>query len=175
VLRPFPSYPACPVCGDRTVNPGALEVRWSWDDLRRRAVGRFVPGPEHTGYAGVLHGGLLTALLDECLAWACAVAKGAYCMTGDLQVRFRTPARLRETLEITSWTVETWGPYVRAEGEVLGPSGVVVASATATFAALSREESQTLQAALRLAPGDVDVLTEDLRSAAPLPETPQEP
>jgi len=171
VLRPFPSYPACPICGDRTVNPGALEVRWSWDDLRRRAIGRFVPGPEHTGYAGVLHGGLLSALLDECLAWACAVAKGAYCMTGDLHVRFRAPARLGEALEIGAWTVDGWGPYVRAEGEALAPSGALVASATATFAALSREESRALQAALRLAPGDVDVLAEGPGAIAPLPET----
>ncbi len=160
VLRPFPSYPACPVCGDRSANPGTLEVRWFWDESRRRAVGHFVPGATHTGYAGVLHGGLLAALLDECLAWACAVERRAYCVTGDLQLRFRSPARLGEELEIAAWAVTSWGRYIRAEGEVLGPSGGVVASASASFAALSPERSRALQAALRVAPGDVDVLAD---------------
>jgi len=171
VLRPFPSYPACPVCGDPDVNPGSLAVRWAWDEGRRRAVGRFVPGPAHTGYAGVLHGGLLSALLDECLAWACAVEKRSFCVTGDLQVRFREPARLGEAVEISAWVVAAWGPYVKAEAEALAPSGAPIALATATFAAMSREESRALQAALRLVPGDVDVLGDDLGSGAPLPET----
>jgi len=173
VLRPFPCYPACPVCGDRTVNPGSLEVRWSWDDARSRAIGTFVPGTEHTGYAGVLHGGLLTALLDECMAWACAVDRRAYCMTGDLTVRFRSPARLGEALEIGAWTVASWGPYVRARGEAVAASGVPVATATATFAALSRQESWALQAALRLSPGDVDVLAGDAAGSGPGSSLPQ--
>jgi len=171
VLRPFPSYPACPVCGEKSVTPGALGIRWTWDDARRRARGRFVPGPEHTGYAGVLHGGLLSAILDECLAWACAVEKRSYCLTGELNVRFREPARLGEAIEISAWTVAAWGPYVKAEAEALSPTGAPVASATATFAAMSREESRALHAALRLAPGDVDILSDDLLTGSPLPET----
>ena len=173
VLRPFPFYPACPVCGERTVNPGALEVRWAWDEERRRAVGRFRPGPDHTGYAGRLHGGLLSALLDECLAWACAVEKRAYCVTGDLHVRYRSPAHLGETLEVGGWTVSSWGSYVRAQGEVLAPSRTVVASATGTFAALSRAESEALQGALRMRPGDLDVLADCAGAAPPAPPLPE--
>ncbi len=173
MLRPFPFYPACPVCGDRAVNPGALAVRWAWDDERRRAVGRFRPGAEHSGYAGQLHGGLLAALLDECLAWACAVEKGAYCVTGELDVRFRSPARLGETLEIAAWTVSSWGPYVRAEGEVLAPGREVLASATGTFAALSPAESRALHDALRLRPGDVDVLGDAAVAGATAPPLPE--
>jgi len=176
VLRPFPFYPACPVCGDRRVNPGALEVRWFWDDVRRRAVGRFRPGPEHTGYADVLHGGILSALVDECLAWACAVEKRTYCLTGDLQVRFRSTARLGETLEISAWAETSWGPYVRAHAEVASPAGDLVAGGSATFAALPREQSEALQAALTLRPGDVDILADELapgQTLPPLSESPQ--
>ncbi len=170
VLRPFPYYPACPVCGERAVNGGALELRWAWDEERRRAVGRFRPGADHGGYSGQVHGGLLSAMLDECLAWACAVEKRAYCVTGDLHVRFHSPARLGETLEIGAWTVGAWGPYVRAEGEVVGPARERVASATGTFAALSRAQSLELHAALRLRPGDLDVLAGEA-PPPPLPES----
>jgi acyl-coenzyme A thioesterase PaaI-like protein len=160
VLRTFPFYPACPVCGDRSVNPAALEVRWVWDEERRCVLGRFRPGDEHTGYAGRLHGGILSAVLDECLAWACAVERRTYCMTGELSVRFKTPAKLGESVELTGRAVTSWGPYVRAEGEARSAAGELIATASSTFAVLSREESLELRAALRFAPGDLDVLAE---------------
>lgn len=158
VIRTFPSYPACPVCGDRDVNPAALGVRWEWDDGRRCVVGRFRPGAEHAGYAERLHGGILSALLDECLAWACAVERHGYCMTGELSVRFKVPAKLGETIEITGRALTSWGPYVRAEGEARSPRGELIARASSTFATLPREESLRLRAALRFGPGDLDVL-----------------
>ncbi len=158
MLRPFPFYPACPVCGDRRVNPGALELRWAWDENRRCVVGTFRPAGLHAGYEGRLHGGILSAALDECLAWACAVEKRLYCMTGELSVRFKAPARLGEAVELTGRALASWGPYVHAEGEARSPRGELLARASSTFAALSREESLRLHSALRIAPGDMDVL-----------------
>jgi acyl-coenzyme A thioesterase PaaI-like protein len=159
-LRPFPSYPACPVCGDPAVNPATLGVTWAWDTERGAAVGRFTPGPLHTGYAGVVHGGLISALLDECLAWACAVRMRAYCMTGELDVRFTAPASIGEALELCAWSVHSWGRYVRAQAEARSAQGELLASATATFVAMEPARSAALHAALRLSPGDYDVLGE---------------
>lgn len=159
-LRPFPSYPACPVCGDPAANPATLGVTWAWDTERGAAVGRFTPGPLHTGYAGVVHGGLISALLDECLAWACAVRMRAYCMTGELDVRFTAPASIGEALELCAWSVHSWGRYVRAQAEARSAQGELLASATATFVAMEPARSAALHAALRLSPGDYDVLGE---------------
>jgi acyl-coenzyme A thioesterase PaaI-like protein len=160
VPRTFPSYPACPVCGDPRVNAGALGMRWEWDDRRACVVGRFRPDDHHAGYAGRLHGGILSALFDECLAWACAVARRTFCTTGELAVRFKAPAPLGDTIEITGRTVSSWGPYVRALGEAHSSSGELLATATSTFAALPRHESLRLNAALRFEHGDWDVLND---------------
>ncbi len=158
MARTFPSYPYCPVCGDPTVAPGALGMRWLWDEARSCVVGRFKPGSTHAGYEGRLHGGVLSALFDECLAWACAVERGAFCMTGELAVRFKAPARLGDTIEIAGRSLTSWGPYVRAGGEARSSAGVLLATASSTFAALSLEESRRLSSALRFAPGDWDIL-----------------
>jgi acyl-coenzyme A thioesterase PaaI-like protein len=158
VPRTFPSYPACPVCGDPRVNAGALGIRWEWDDRRRCVVGRFRPGTDHAGYEGRLHGGVLSALFDECLAWACAVERRTFCMTGELAVRFKAPARLGETIEVTGRALTSWGPYVRARGEARSTGGALIATASSTFAALSRDESLRLNAALRFERGDWNVL-----------------
>lgn len=157
-LRRFPSYPACPVCGDPATNPSSLGVLWSWDPQRRAALGRFTPGPLHAGYAGTLHGGILTTLLDECLAWACAVHMRAYCVTGELDVRFRRPAVIGDELVLSGWSLNSWGRFVKARGEARSETRGEVATCLATFVALPPAESEALHAALRLEPDDVDVL-----------------
>jgi acyl-coenzyme A thioesterase PaaI-like protein len=159
--RTFPIYPACPVCGDPAVNRAALGVRWIWDDDQRRVFGRFTPGPDHAGYAGRMHGGILSALLDECMAWACAVQRHGYCLTGDLHVRFKCAAKLGEPIEIRAAARDGWGPYLRANGEATSLGGELLASAVATFAMLAPEESMRLRAGLRFEPGDLDVLSVD--------------
>jgi len=147
------------VCGDPAVNPGALGVRWHWDDERRRVVGRFTPGDDHAGYAGRLHGGLVSALLDEAMAWACAVERRTYCVTGEMKVRFKGAAALGDILSVTARAVSAgWGPYLRAQAELRSSTGELLAAATATFAALPREESLAMRAALVVRPGDLDVL-----------------
>jgi acyl-coenzyme A thioesterase PaaI-like protein len=160
-MQPFPTFPRCPVCGDPGVNPGALAVRWYWDQDRSCVVGSFTPTDVHTGYAGRMHGGLVSSLLDEAMAWACAVEKRAYCVTGELSVRFKTAAALGDALRVDARVAgKGWGPYVKAEAELRSSTGELHASARATFAALGREESLAMRDALVLAPGDLDVLAD---------------
>jgi acyl-coenzyme A thioesterase PaaI-like protein len=148
------------------VNPHTLAVVWEWEDSTRTVIGRFSPGIHHLGYPNRLHGGLLAALLDEAMAWACAMRMGSYCVTGDLQVRFKDAAPLGETLVVIgSAEGDGWGPYVRATGEARAADGTLLASASATFAALPRTESERLRAALVFGPGDVDVLAGGDRNA----------
>ena len=169
MMRPFPRYRRCPVCGDPEINPASLAVRWVWDADAAEVVGRFTPSDDHAGYAGRVHGGLLSALLDECLAWAAAVSRRSYCMTGDLSVRFKRSARTGEQVTVRGRVTEARGPYARTVGEVRSAEGDLLASAVATFAALPRSESEAMRAALEVAPEDVDVLDGDETFTAELP------
>jgi acyl-coenzyme A thioesterase PaaI-like protein len=161
MLRRFPIYPGCPVCGDPAINPATLGLRWCWDPGRATVVGSFTPAEQHSGFAGRLHGGILSSLLDECMAWACAVERRRYCITGELQVRFKVPARLGEPIEVVANAGSGWGPYLRATAAARSPRGELIATASATFAALSRQESIVLRDALRFEPGDWDLLESD--------------
>jgi acyl-coenzyme A thioesterase PaaI-like protein len=97
-------------------------------------VGHFTPGRDHAGYAGRMHGGILSALLDECMAWACAVERRSFCVTGDLRIRFKSTARLGEEIEVTGVAETGWGHYLHASGEANSAGGAMLATATATFA-----------------------------------------
>jgi acyl-coenzyme A thioesterase PaaI-like protein len=159
VLRPFPTNPHCPVCGDPRVNPAALGVRWFYDVEAGRVVGTFTGDGNHSGYADAVHGGILASLLDECLAWACAVGRGTYFVTGELTLKFRRAAPLDAAITISGAVSEARGPYVRAAGEARLADGTLVATAVGTFAAMPREKALALRAALVIGADDLDVLT----------------
>ena len=53
----------------------------------------FTPNPEHQGFHDVVHGGIISTILDEAMAWATAHA-GVWAVTGEMRVRFRQPSRL---------------------------------------------------------------------------------
>ena len=158
--RPFPVNPRCPVCGDAAVNPAALGVRWFYDADAGRVVGTFTGSSHHSGYADVLHGGIVASLLDECLAWACAVGRGTYFVTGELTLKYKRPAPLGVPVTVTGAATEARGPYVRAAGEARLADGTLVATAVGTFAAMPRDQALALRAGLVLAPEDLDVLAE---------------
>ena len=84
----------CFVCGAE--NPIGLRTTWSLDEdgvVRTR----FEPSREHQGWIGVVHGGILSALLDEAMAQRMGL-EGRPVATASLTVRFRRPAPTTATL-----------------------------------------------------------------------------
>lgn len=96
-------------------------------------MAHFTPEQRHEGYTGVVHGGIVTTILDEVMAWA-LYAEGIWAVTGELWVRFRRPL-------VVGQATEAFGRLERDRGRVLNVAGdvrrvgdgVVLASATATF------------------------------------------
>ena len=56
-----PNSRMCFVCG--IDNPIGLHLHFYTDD-EGRCIAHFQPGPEHQGYPGHLHGGIISTLLD---------------------------------------------------------------------------------------------------------------
>ena len=119
----------CFGCGDD--NPIGLHLRFAADGDSVRAS--FTPGPDHQGVGGIVHGGILSTLLDEAMAWATAHA-GYWAMTGDMRVRFRRPLNVGEPTVVAARVSGARGRLVTAAGELMLESdGSPVATATATF------------------------------------------
>ena len=117
----------CFVCGPE--NPHGLHTSWSLDpDGFARA--RFEPSRRHQGWLGIVHGGILAALLDEAMAQRMWLG-GKPAVTASLSIRFRRPVPTTGCLiaeaRIVSETVraarleavvrdEEGEPYVEAAG-----------------------------------------------------------
>ena len=93
---------------------------------------QFTPGLEHQGWDGVMHGGLVTVLLDEAMAWAAAASTRMY-YTGRLEVRYRQPVRTGVPLTIRGWIGRDRGRTLETRAEVQTASGEVLAEANALF------------------------------------------
>src|SRR5215218_3749618 len=113
---PFPvvrSDHACFGCGDD--NPIGLHLRFTPDG--EGVIASFVPGPEHQGFDGVVHGGIICSVLDEAMAWATAHA-GVWAVTGEMRVRFRKPLSIGEPTTVVSRVSGTRGRLVMTAAEL---------------------------------------------------------
>lgn len=115
----------CFVCGPE--NPSGLQARFTCGN--GQAQGTFYPRPEHQGFAGISHGGILASLLDEAMVYA-AVTLGRWVTTAEMTVRYCRPARTGEPITITAEVTRHQRRLVECRAELRSDAGEVVAYAT---------------------------------------------
>ncbi len=101
-LNDTTDYQRCFVCGQR--NSFGLKLVFRQEE--GSIVADFQPREEHQGFPGVLHGGIVAAVLDETLGRTSLLSTHPeWTMTGKLEVRYRRYVpfgpllRVRATLE----------------------------------------------------------------------------
>ncbi len=122
----------CFACG--ADNPVGLQLKPEAAD--GRSTTHWTPRPEHQGFEGVLHGGIIATLLDEAMAFAClSVVRG--CATAEMQTRFLKPVATALPVTIEARVAQQKRKLLWAEAE-LHQAGELMATATAKFVQLAR-------------------------------------
>lgn len=154
-MNPLPSGPLpasrdCFVCGRDS--EGGFRARLRHEDGEVLAD---VEIPEHfQGYPGTAHGGVVTALLDEVLAWAVMTAMGRLCVTHEMRLRFLRPVPTDTPLLVRARVPSGRGrERLRSEARLEGPGGETLAEAEASFAPALRAERHRMDAFLVYDPG----------------------
>ncbi len=121
----------CWVCGPQ--NRAGLNVRFE-PFGQNGSEARYTARAEHGGWPGVLHGGVLLALMDEALGWS-LYFHGSGGLTARFDARFRQPVPIGSNLIIRAWTLERRGRLVKARAEVRMNTGdgPVLAEANASM------------------------------------------
>lgn len=122
------AHPRCFVCSPE--NPNGLGIAFHVN-AEGKVEAEFTGSELFEGYSGILHGGLVTALLDGAMT-QCLFACGCVALTAELTVRFRHPVTSNEQSIVRGWRIKSTGPLhaVRAE---LRQNGTVMAAAAGTF------------------------------------------
>ncbi len=115
----------CFVCGKR--NPSGLQLDFELvGDTEVRTS--FVPTKQFQGFRDIVHGGIITTILDEVMVngvWL----RGIRAVTGKLEVRLKQAARVGERLDFVGRILRDAGKTVETEAQVATADGVVVAEA----------------------------------------------
>ena len=102
----------------------------------------FTPERRHEGYTGVVHGGIVTTVLDEVMAWA-LYAREIWAVTGDLRVRFRRPVAVgAPTIASARITAERSRMLEVAATLREKSSDRLLAEATGTFIRVPEEQAE---------------------------------
>jgi uncharacterized protein (TIGR00369 family) len=128
----------CFGCGPK--NPIGLKLKFSWDGKEVRA--NFTPGEYHQGWPGLVHGGIMSCLLDEAMSYA-ALYSGVHSLTARMQTRFKRPLLIDELLTVTGSVTRKTRRLVETKAELRLADGTLVAESTATmFILLAKRESK---------------------------------
>lgn len=133
----------CFGCGE--LNRHELRLRFTPDPDGNGVSALFCPPPRVEGYPGVVHGGIVTTVLDEVMAWS-LYRHDIWAVTGALTTRYRQPVRIGEETQATGYLLRDRRRVLEMRGEIRSlADGMLLAEATATFVRVSEEQAQAWQ------------------------------
>lgn len=125
-------HSACFVCGQD--NPAGLQIPFlHLENGDMTAV--WTPGSAWEGFRGIVHGGVVSTVLDEAMSKAVA-ATGSEALTAELRIRFRLPVHSGVTFHIRGWIVRRSKRLIETEATITSSGGTDHAHAWASFLAL---------------------------------------
>jgi acyl-coenzyme A thioesterase PaaI-like protein len=135
----------CFGCG--RLNPHGLRLAFRTlpDSLGPGVWARFTPERTFEGYAGVVHGGIISTVLDELMAWA-LYERGIWAVTAQLAVRFRRPIVVGAATRVIGRLVADRGRLVETSGEIRSAADdALLASASGVFVRVPEEQAAAWQ------------------------------
>jgi acyl-coenzyme A thioesterase PaaI-like protein len=134
----------CYACGD--LNPIGLHLHFHMEG--EWAVAPFVAKREHQGYPGFVHGGVVSALLDEAMGWA-TYGRGVWAVTGRIEMRFRGVVPVDVALEVRGRITRDRGRTLEVEAELRDSSAALLAEAEGLFFRVQGEQARRIEEATR--------------------------
>jgi acyl-coenzyme A thioesterase PaaI-like protein len=108
-----------------------------------RTICEYTPCSYQQGYPGRMHGGVVSTLVDETMGWAVYHAR-EWGATARLNIRYRQPVALEQTLRIEAWITKNRGRLMELRAEVLGGDGRLLAEGEGVFMKLDGEMARDM-------------------------------
>jgi uncharacterized protein (TIGR00369 family) len=134
-----PSSRMCFVCGRQ--NPVGLKLAFYEDPEAGQVRAEFTVPDEYQGYPGVVHGGIISAILDEVSGRAVMLGGSDETLMATLRltVRYRHPTPTETLLIAVGWVQRMGGMGAHVAGEIRLPDGTVTAECEAVLANVPEE------------------------------------
>jgi uncharacterized protein (TIGR00369 family) len=122
----------CFVCGEK--NPNGLNLKFT---LREgKVVTEFILHKTYQGYKDIVHGGIISTLLDESMVKA-ALLQGIPVVTAEITVRFKNPLMVGEKALVEAHIIETNRKIIDTSATIKKLDGTLIAEG---YAKLLRQD-----------------------------------
>ena len=109
------AHPNCVACSPSNMQGLKLEFAFAKDGS---VSAYFNGGRQYESYTGILHGGVLSMILDEAMT-NCLFAHDCIAITGDLRVRFRYPVAADQSATVRAWITRSAPPIYELKAEIV--------------------------------------------------------
>ncbi len=123
---------SCFACGPD--NPHGLRLKFEKNNTGEM-IAEWIPEPSTEGFDGIVHGGIVSTVLDEAMPKA-VVAAEVEALTAELRVRFRRHVASGSKVQIRGWIDSRNKRVIKTEAALTGPDGAELAHAWASFLTL---------------------------------------
>jgi len=120
----------CFLCG--LDNAQGLQLSFQLDPEKRCATTETVLDPRFCGWPGIAHGGIIAALLDEVMIYACRAIGYQTVVTVKLSVRYRSPVPVSRRIRVLGEVLQVKRRTVKATA-VISEDGQTLAEGEATL------------------------------------------
>jgi len=125
-------------------NPHGLKMRFESNGSMIRSM--VIMEPRFRGWSNLIHGGILSTMLDEVMGWTVIHLTGKFMLTKSMQVSFRKPVRVGAALSVTGFIRERMGEKrVLVAAEIRNEAGELCAESAAEFALFSIEQFRRMR------------------------------
>jgi acyl-coenzyme A thioesterase PaaI-like protein len=126
------SQSSCFACGPD--NSRGLRLQFQKNEAGEMAA-EWIPELEYEGFQGIVHGGIVSTILDEAMSKVVAES-GVKALTAELRVRFRQHVTSVRMVHVRGWIDSHNKRMTKAEAVLTSSDGSELAHAWATFLAL---------------------------------------
>jgi len=116
----------CFACGKK--NSSGLKLDFRTED--GKAVAEFIPSKIHQGFKDIVHGGIITTVLDEAMVKV-ALSRGIKVLTAEIAVRFRSTLSVGDSSIVEAEVVKMGSRLIETAAWIRRSDNTVVAEAQA--------------------------------------------
>jgi len=114
----------CFVCGPK--NPIGLKLKFHFNGKTIKT--EFISKKEHQGYLNIVHGGIISTLLDEAMV-KLALAMDIPVVTAQMDIRLRKPLRVGEKIIVEAEILNNTTKLLEAYAKAITMNNVLIADA----------------------------------------------
>jgi len=137
LLARQPNSKHCFVCG--LESEVGLKLRFD-DNGVDQVISHYTVARKYQGYPGVVHGGVIAAMLDETGGRTTMINdRDRFMMTGKMEIKYRKPVPVETPLTLVGHLIRDRKRMAEVSSEIRLPDGSVAAEATLTLVQIPAE------------------------------------